>query len=229
MTPLFLALILSLGALAQSDLSLSGRIVDDANLLTAQEFSELEKLLAEYEAGTSNQVVVVTLKTLEGKNIEEFGYQLGRQWGIGTKDKNNGVLLIVAPHEREVRIEVGYGLEGILTDAQSKIIIERNILPYFRRGEIGQGIIQGVHNIISTLGGETKAVDNNGEEKISNWMLIFIILMFLFMVFIRSNDPRGPRPPRSRGLFGPGNGRSRGGGFGGGGGSFGGGGASGKW
>lgn len=229
MASLFLAFVIALPAFAESDLALSGRVVDNANLLSASEFQELEKFLAEYEARTSNQVVVVTLRTLEGKNIEEFGYELGRRWGIGTKEKNNGVLLIVAPNEREVRIEVGYGLEGILTDAQSKIIIERNILPYFRRGELGQGIIQGAHAIISTLGGEARPVENNNEDKISNYILFFIILAFFFMFFIRSNFPRGPRTPRSGGPFGLGNGRSSGGGFGGGGGSFGGGGASGKW
>src|SRR5208282_4771954 len=96
--------------------------------------SELSDMLATHEGATGEQVVVVTLPSLQGYSIEDFGYQLGRTWGIGQKDKNTGALLIVAPNEHKVRIEVGYGLEGKLTDAQSSVIINRDILPEFRRG-----------------------------------------------------------------------------------------------
>lgn len=87
----------------------------------------------------TNQVVVATIPSLEGQEIEEYGYRLGRHWGIGQKDKNNGVLLIVAPQERRVRIEVGYGLEGTLTDALSSRIVKQEILPWFRKGTNGDG------------------------------------------------------------------------------------------
>lgn len=214
---------------AQAEISLSGRIVDDAHLLSPVQYSELEKYLADYESKTSNQIVVVTLKSLEGKNIEEYALELGRRWGIGTKEKNNGVLVLIALEERSVRIEVAYGLEDILTDAQAKIIIERNILPYFRRGEMGEGIIQGVHTIVATLGGEEQELRSSDEEQVSNWSFLLFIIAMIFILFIRSSSGRGPRPPRSGGIFGGGDGRSSSGGFSGGGGSFGGGGASGKW
>src|SRR5215510_9002444 len=91
---------------------LTGRVVDEAGILDPQTKAALEQKLADFEAKTTGQFVVVTLKSLQGTSIEDYGYQLGRAWGIGQKDKNSGVLLIVAPNERKVRIEVGYGLEG---------------------------------------------------------------------------------------------------------------------
>src|ERR1700738_664464 len=122
-----LALLLSVIALAAYALTfpeLTGRVVDDAGILDPSTKAALERKLAEFETKTTGQLVVVTLKSLQGTSIEDYGYQLGRHWGIGQKEKNNGVLLIVAPNERKVRIEVGYGLEGTLTDAVTKLIIE---------------------------------------------------------------------------------------------------------
>src|SRR5271166_3155039 len=107
---------------------LTGRVVDDAGILDPATKAALEHKLAEFETKTTNQLVVVTLKSLQGTSIEDFGYQLGRHWGIGQSGKNNGVLLIVAPSEHKVRIEVGYGLEGTLTDALTRVIIERTII-----------------------------------------------------------------------------------------------------
>ena len=97
--------------------------------------------------------MVVTVKSLQGEPIEDYGYQLGRHWGLGQKGKDNGALLIVAAEERKVRIEVGYGLEGELTDARSRTIIEGEILPRFREGDFAAGIKAGVAAIIQTLGG----------------------------------------------------------------------------
>ena len=91
--------------------NLSGRVVDTANILTQQERSTLSSILQQHEEKTTNQIVVVTLSSLNNYDIADYGYQLARYWGIGTKEKNNGVLLIVAPKERQLRIEVGYGLE----------------------------------------------------------------------------------------------------------------------
>src|ERR1044071_8728175 len=111
---------------------LSGRVVDEANILDAPTRQALNDKLAAVEAKSGDQIVVVTLSSLQGTSIEDYGYQLGRHWGIGQKGVNNGALLIVAPNERKVRIEVGYGLEGALTDAVTKLIIENSILPRFR-------------------------------------------------------------------------------------------------
>ncbi len=119
---------------------LSGRVVDEAGVLSDSARSELDGILAgdEKEFG-GRQIVVVTLKSLQGTTIEDYGYQLGRHWGIGQKGKNNGALVIVAPNEHAARIEVGYGLEGDLTDARSRLIIERTMLPAFRRGDYDRG------------------------------------------------------------------------------------------
>ena len=126
---------------------LTGRVVDDASLLSASDIAELDTGLKALEDKSSDQVVVVTLPSLQGLTIEDFGYQLGRHWGIGTKEKDNGVLLIVAPNERKVRIEVGRGLEPLLTDAMSNVIINGAILPRFRSGDYAGGIKDGVKGI----------------------------------------------------------------------------------
>src|SRR5262249_16794747 len=118
--------------------------------------ADLTDKLAALEAKSTDQLVVVTLKSLQGTAIEDFGYQLGRRWQIGQKDKNNGVLLIVAPNEKQVRIEVGYGLEGTPTDAISRLIIENGILPRFRANDIPGGITRGVDDIISVLTGDAE-------------------------------------------------------------------------
>ena len=142
---LVLACVVAATALAQSLTfpQLTGRVVDDAGILDAATRQKLEKLSADLEAKSTDQLVVVTLKSLQGTSIEDYGYQLGRQWQIGQKDKNNGVLLIVAPSERKVRIETGYGVEGTLTDALGSFIIQQAILPRFRAGDFQGGITRG--------------------------------------------------------------------------------------
>ena len=134
--------------------ALSGRVVDDAGLLSTSARAQLSQLSEQYERTTSNQLVVVTVKSLQGYPVEDFGYQLGRFWGIGQKGQNNGVLLIVAPNEREVRIEVGYGLEGKLTDALSSHIIQGQILPRFKLGDYEGGTIAGAQAIVAVFAGE---------------------------------------------------------------------------
>src|SRR6476619_6323940 len=151
-----LALLLLVPALALDFPVLTGRVVDDAGILDAGTRAALTQKLAEFEAKTSDQLVVVTLKSLQGTSVEDFGVELGRHWQIGQKGKNNGVLLIVAPNERKVRIEVGYGLEGALTDAVSRLIIENAILPRFRAGDFPGGINRGVDDIISVLTGDAE-------------------------------------------------------------------------
>ncbi len=123
---------------------LSGRVVDEAGILSQSERSDLTQRLASFESQSSNQLVVVTLSTLGDLSIEEYGYQLGRAWGIGTREHDHGVLLIVAPNERKVRIEVGYGLEGALPDAIAANIIQSQILPAFKRSNMAAGVSAGV-------------------------------------------------------------------------------------
>ena len=149
-----LAFVCSVALAGPSFPPLTGRVVDTAGILSPQVEAEISAQLAAHEQSTTNQVVVVTLKSLDGYDIADYGYQLGRHWGIGQKGKNNGALLIIAPAERKLRIEVGYGLEGALTDAISRDIIERVIKPPFRQQHYDQGVRAGVTAILAALSGE---------------------------------------------------------------------------
>jgi uncharacterized protein len=135
-----LALALPEIAAAQSFPPLTGRVVDEAGIIPDADERALTERLAAHEAKTTNQVVVATVRSLGGRGIEEYGVDLGRAWGIGQAERNNGAILLVAPNEREVRIEVGYGLEGELTDAISGLIISGSIIPRFRDGDYPAGI-----------------------------------------------------------------------------------------
>ena len=137
--------------------ALTGRVVDQAGILSPAVKAELETALAAHENNTTNQVVVVTLESLNGANIEECSLELGRRWSIGQKGKDNGALLVVAPNDKQIRIEVGYGLEGILTDALSSGIINYYIIPEFKKGDIQNGIKIGVQKIIALLEGDESA------------------------------------------------------------------------
>ena len=161
---------------------LTGRVVDGANILSAETKQSLENMLANLETNSSNQLVVVTLKSLQGYDIADFGYRLGRAWGIGQKKKNNGVLLIVAPNERKVRIEVGYGLEGILTDAISSVIIQNRIIPYFKKGDFDKGVLEGVKAIIGTIKGTYKPEKHEREKIGSVVPQLFFGFFFLMIV-----------------------------------------------
>jgi uncharacterized protein len=130
---------------------LTGRVVDQAQLLSPQTEQRLSDELAQLETKTGRQLVVATLPDLQGYEIEEYGYQLGRAWGIGRAGKNDGALLIVAPKERRVRLEVGYGLEPVLTDALSSVIINRSIVPQFKAGRYEQGVVDGTEAVIRQL------------------------------------------------------------------------------
>jgi uncharacterized protein len=227
--------------------ALTGRVVDEANVLDAATRETLTQKLADLEAKSTDQLVVVTLKSLQGTSIEDFGVQLGRRWQIGQKDKNNGVLLIVAPTERQVRIEVGYGLEGTLTDAVSRLIIENAIIPRFRANDIPGGITRGVDDIISVLTGDAEEWKQRAAHRPdtvapapstqsdSVWPVVIVVLIvvgvlvlcFLWAGVICEVIFRILLAMASSG--GGGRSGSSGGGFSGGGGSFGGGGASGRW
>lgn len=248
---LLLALLLATAARAQTFPKLTGRVVDSANLLSPEQEATLTQQLATLEAKNRRQLVVVTLPSLEGYSIEDYGYRLGRSWGIGEKDVNSGALLIIAPNERKVRIEVGYGLEPILTDALSSIIIQQQILPAFRNNDMPGGILAGTKALTDLLSlpdeqAEARAkrivADAKPPEQQIPFALIFWGVVFLIVV-ISSIRSRGRGSAFRRGglpviLWGPGTGGGSswgsgsgggGGGFSGGGGSFGGGGSSGSW
>lgn len=219
---------------------LTGRVVDEAGLLSPATEAQLTERLAQHEQATTNQVVVVTLSDLQGYDIADYGYQLGRHWGIGQQGQDNGVLLLVAPDERKVRIEVGYGLEGQLTDAISHNIIHARILPRFREGQMERGIVEGATAIIEALGGEYQPVEAPADERRESFMPLLMLLFvgFVFAYGFLGSAMRGGRPRTRRsgvywggglGRGGYGGGGFGGGGFSGGGGGFGGGGASGGW
>ena len=158
--------------------ALSGRVVDTANLLSGSMKQKLTQQLQAYEDKTTNQVVVVTLNSLQGYDIADYGYQLGRHWGIGQAGHNNGVLLIVAPKERKVRIEVGYGLEGTLTDALSRQIIDYEIIPRFKQNDYSGGIEAGTAAILGVLGGsyDASSIKKERVDKEDRFGLFFIIV-----------------------------------------------------
>lgn len=219
--------------------TLTGRVVDQADLLSASVEAQLTQMLAGHEQATTEQVVVVTVPDLQGRSIEEFGVQLGREWGIGQQGEDNGALLIVSRDDRRMRIEVGYGLEGRLTDAQSSIIINQILAPAFRRGDFEGGIVAGTEAMIQVLGGDPlrsstdAAAERPPPPLIGGLTFFFMIILFL----ISGGGGRGGRGRLGRavlagallGGMGRGGGMGGGGGFGGGGGGFGGGGASGGW
>ncbi len=218
--------------------TLTGRIVDKVNLLSLSEKARIEKTLELHELSTNHQIAVAIVPSLQGLTIEEYSYQLGRIWGIGQKEKNNGVLLLVAPQERQVRIEVGYGLEGKLTDAISSQIIQNIILTNFKKNDYSTGIREGVIAIINIIaitpsGKAIATTPSQGSDGILGGIFLLIALAVIIMV-LRSYRVRNWKILE---LFiniillflgggGKGGGSSK---FGGKGGGFGGGGSSGKW
>ncbi len=169
---------------------LTGRIVDEAKLLSAADREEILTLLRQLEGKSSDQVVVYTTNSLQGYEIEEIGYRLGRFWKIGQGDINNGIILIVAPKDRKVRIEVGRGLEGTMTDLLSGTIIRNAILPAFRRGDFSGGVKAGVRDIKDVLLGDKAEVEKRARsikprQSATDWTpLIFIGLFVLFFIFV---------------------------------------------
>jgi uncharacterized protein len=232
--------------------ALTGRVVDGAKILPPALVTALTTKLETLEKQTSRQLVIVTLPSLQGLPIDDYGYQLGRAWGIGEKGRNTGVVLIVAPVERRVRIEVGYGLEAVLTDALSTIILQEKVLPKFRAGNPAGGVADGTDALIAQL----SLPDDQARARVADvgkvasrsgatfpfvlvgllglWAIVGTLGMFrggpghrmdfwfLPLMILMSGGMGG-------GMRGHGRGGGGGGGFRGGGGSFGGGGASGGW
>lgn len=229
---------------------LTGRVVDQAGIISAASRSGLEVKLKDLEDKSGIQLVVATVKSLQGGDVETFANQLFRAWKLGEAKKNNGVLLLVAPTERKVRIEVGYGLEGTLTDALSQVIIASAMAPRFKANDFPGGIERGVDGIISVLTTDAdewhakvrvRAEDHQGLFDLLFPILLPILIFFVFRYMVRSAGggrrgqtmfiPYGGSSWGAGGGSGGGSswGGSGGGGFSGGGGSSGGGGASGSW
>jgi uncharacterized protein len=242
---LFLLLVAGLAApaLAQNFPKLTGRVVDQADLLSPADEAALDAKLAGLEQSTSRQLVVATVPDLQGYPIEDYGYKLGRTWGIGQKGVNNGLILLVSKGDRKVRIEVGYGLEPVITDALSGEIIREQITPAFKRGDYAGGINAGVDALTAQLQAPPDQQEKNAlaaaerhkrssRSSGSFFPLIFWAIILVFMIIPAAFGRRHGRrwgsawpvviwgPGLGGGGWGSGGGGWGGGGFGGGGGGF---------
>jgi len=246
-----LLLFLSLPLTAQNIPAMTGPVTDRAGVLSSSQEAEISRMILQLEAATSAQVAVLTVPDLQGYALEDFSYKTAKAWKLGQADRDNGVLVLMALAEKKVRIEVGYGLEGSLTDAKSGYIIRERILPAFRQGDYGQGLSLAVSSIAGVITAESDITEeqlaayrkesSSGGSTIPFNLLFFLII--LLFSFLRGLGGRGRRGGLARALFwgsvlgssgrgrsgGFGGGGFSGGGFSGGGGSFGGGGASGGW
>ncbi len=237
---LALSLLFGLAAVAANFPPLTGRVVDEAHILPASAVADLEFKLADLESRSGIQLVVATVSSLDGQEIEPYTNALFRTWKLGDKTKNNGALLLVAPNQKRVRIEVGYGLEGTLTDALSKVIIANAIAPRFKTGDFAGGITRGVDDIIIVLTTDSSEwqqrpslrVDSEPASAPVNWLVIVVIIAVIGLMIV---SPAfrwlviGMLMSGRGGGSGGGGSSRGGGGFSGRGGSSGGGGASGSW
>jgi len=229
----------------QPETKIKTYVTDKTGTLTTSQLTSLEQKLSGFDKTSSTQVVVWMEPSLEGGALEDRSYEIAEQNGIGEKNKNNGVLLYIAKDDRKLRIEVGYGLEGALTDALSDQIIRKEITPYFKQGKYYEGINSGVDAIIKAAKGEyTREKADDKDVGVGGLLcgvpIFFLIFGFFFILILVSFIRRifGFGGGRSNHWFTGGSGGSSwssgsswsgGGGFSGGGGSFGGGGASGSW
>jgi len=215
-----------------------GYVNDLANVISADQSQTLEAFLTEVEQKTGAQIAVVTTPSVEGADIDGAAVDLFKTWGIGKKGKDDGILILASIQDHRVRIEVGYGLEAVITDGQSGSIIRQYMTPYFKQGDYGQGLTQGAAAVAQLIAaGEGVTLDGQVAQPVSSGnggygTLIEIIIFVLF--FLLTSILRGRRGFYGGSFYGGGWG---GGGFGGGGGGFGGfggggsggGGASGGW
>ncbi|MEP6827260.1 MAG: TPM domain-containing protein [Aestuariivirga sp.] len=218
---------------------LTGRVVDQAGVFSADQTVILSNRLRDFETQSGHQMAVATVKSLEGNDIRAYGNELARKWALGSKDKNDGVLILVAPNEHKVSIEVGYGLEGDLTDAISSVVINQAMVPKFKAGDYFSGVYAGIDDVEKVIGGQGAAIVAAAQNQTAPQAgfadaLPFIIFFFIVLIIIlRASRGRGVIfVPMGGGGYSGGSGwsgGSSGGGFSGGGGSFGGGGASGGW
>jgi len=180
-------------AFAQTFPKLTGRVVDQAGLLSPAQAADLSAKSEALEKRTGRQFVVATVNSLEGRTIEDYGYRLGREWGIGNEQKDDGVILLVAPRERKVRIETGYGARVFLTDAVSSVIIRESILPRFKAGDMGGGIVAGADQIINMMelppAEAAKRAQEIGasearrqERRINPFPILFMVIIFFVII-----------------------------------------------
>src|ERR1700730_12405538 len=181
-----------LAVLAANFPPLAGRVVDQANIIAAATRSAIEPKLVDLESKSGIQLVVATVSSLQGEEIEPYANKLFRAWKLGEKTKNNGVLLVVAPNERRVRIEVGYGLEGTLTDALSKVIITNAIAPRFKAGDFGDGVSRGVDDIVTVLTTDSSEWQQRPELRLDSqprsdtvaWVLIVGLIGLVILLIV---------------------------------------------
>jgi uncharacterized protein len=227
---LLLLLLLTLPAHAFQVPPSQGYVTDLAGILSPDTKQQLEQFLSQFEASDSTQIVVLTIPSLEGETVESAALKVAESWRIGQKGKDNGALLLIAKEERKVRIEVGYGLEGRLTDLLAGRIIDQEITPRFKAGDFDGGVIAGVNAMVGAVRGEYKGNGSGrrGSNKGIAWL--FPLLFFGLPLFLRLGLFGSRRGGYWIGGGGGGfGGSSGGGGFSGGGGGFGGGGSSGSW
>jgi len=219
---------------------LKGRVNDYANILDKEQEMTLDYLLKDIETKTASQFVILIITSLEGETIEDYSIRLTEQkdWKIGQKGLDNGVILLIAMKERKLRIEVGYGLEGALTDLKCSYIIRRLIVPSFKKGNYYQGILRGAATITGIISKESdispeelKRFKQKGGDSTGGSIafIIFLLIFFIIPMFSKGKKGRGSSIFWGGGGFGGGSSGGGFGGFSGGGGSFGGGGASGGW
>jgi uncharacterized protein len=238
-----LVALLSVGRARAVDVPpLEGRVNDRAGLLPAEIKGELERKLAAYEAKTGHQVAVLTIPTLGGDPVEDFSMRVVEAWKLGRAQHDDGVLILVVPQDRKMRIEVGYGLEGVLPDAAAGRITREVMAPRFKQGDYAGGIVAAVDAVLGATGGEVTAAPRpkspvskvGGVLRTLGGLVVFGLFFGLILVMSivnRLGGRRGGGVYFGGGGFGGGNGGGfgDGGGFSGGGGGFGGGGASGDW
>ncbi len=213
--PLLALLLLCCAALAQQGPAfpaLTGRVVDAAGILTPEQVAAIAAPLKAHEDKTGDQVAVATVASLQGLTVEDYANRLFRHWGLGGKDRNNGVLLLVAPTERKVRIEVGYGLEGALTDALTKVVISGSIAPKFKAGDFAGGIRAGTDAILGILDRDAgewqrRPEVRNDEGHGIDPILVAILVIVLCLVLSRflgggRGGGGGGRPHRQRAAAG---------------------------
>lgn len=236
----------------------TGPVNDLAQVMTALQRQELTDYLTNLNNQTGIQMAVLTVPSLEGDSIEDFSFRTASAWKLGQEKEDNGALLVVSEGDRELRIEVGYGLEGLLTDAKSGLIIRNIITPHFRNGDYGTGIVEGIKNMVGIATEDAQLISEEMTEAEDDFdgqslvvAIIFFSLYFAILTFAISKSIKAKRNGSSStgtvrmptSTFGSSSssfgssfssrnsfgGGFGGGGFSGGGGSFGGGGASGKW
>lgn len=183
-------------ALALDVPPLTGRVVDLAHVLPQATVEALTARLTAHEGQSTNQVAVLTIPSLEGESLEEFAHRVATTWKLGRKGTDNGVLLLVAIKERKVRIEVGYGLEGVLTDIRSAQIIRNEIVPRFRAGHMSDGVLEGTYAIVKTIEGTYQADENvppREKSAVVEQVIVAVIAgLFVGLLFTTVHRSIGP-------------------------------------